>query len=37
LTEISEVKKRWKEYIEDLYSKGNKPKMEEFDLEKEYK
>ena len=33
--EIGEVKKRWKEYIEDLYSKSTKPKIEEFDLESE--
>ena len=28
--EIGEVKKRWKGYIEDLYSKSTKPKIEDF-------
>src|SRR5437868_8370022 len=32
-TEISEVKRRWKEYIEELYSKDTKPNEEDFDLE----
>ena len=34
-TEISEVKGRWKEYIEELYSKDTKPNEEDFDLEEE--
>ena len=34
-TEISEIKERWKEYIEELYSKCSKPRMEDFDLEEE--
>ena len=35
VTEIGEVKRRWKEYIEDLYSKNEQPKEEDFKLEKE--
>ena len=35
LTETEEVKMRWKEYIEELYDKSNKPKIENFDLEEE--
>jgi len=35
ISEIEEVKLRWKEYIEDLYSKSNKTKMEDFNLENE--
>ena len=34
-TEISEIKERWKECIEELYSKSSKPRMEDFDLEEE--
>ena len=29
------IKKRWKEYIEDLYDKDGKPKLEQFNLEEE--
>ena len=35
ISEIEEVKLRWKKYIEDLYSKSNKPKLEDLDLENE--
>jgi len=35
LTEIDEVKNRWKEYIEDLYNKSKKPKIGDFCLEDE--
>ena len=34
-TEISEIKERWKEYMEELYSKSSKPRMEDFKLEEE--
>ena len=35
ITELDEVKLRWKEYIEELYSKDKKPRLEEFNLETE--
>src|SRR5688572_11401602 len=34
-TELDEVKMRWKEYNEDLYKKGDKPKLEDFAIEEE--
>ena len=34
-TEVSEIKERWKEYMEELYSKSSKPRMEDFNLEEE--
>ena len=34
-TEIREIRERWKEYMEELYSKSSKPRMEDFDLEEE--
>ena len=34
-TEISEIKERWKEYMEELYSKSSNPRMEDFNLEEE--
>ena len=35
-TGVSEVKERWKEYIEELYDKEGKPVFEDFDLEEEH-
>ena len=35
ISEIEEVKLRWKKYIEDLYSKSNKPKIGHLYLENE--
>jgi hypothetical protein len=35
VTELDEVKMRWKEYIEDLYGKDNKPTFEKLQLEEE--
>jgi len=35
LQELEEIKVRWKEYIEDLYDKKGRPKMEEVLLEEE--
>jgi len=32
ISEIEEVKLRWKEYIDDLCSRVDKPRMEDFDL-----
>ena len=34
--EIDDVKLRWKEYIDDLYSKNEKPRIQDFDMEEEY-
>src|SRR4029077_20475088 len=34
-TETDQIKKRWKEYIEELYSKISKPQEEDLALEKE--
>ena len=34
-TELSEVKERWREYVEDLYVKARKPMEEDFELEEE--
>jgi hypothetical protein len=34
-TEMSEVKERWKEYVEELYDKAGKPAEEDFELEDE--
>ena len=33
--EIDDVKLRWKEYIDDLYSKNEKPRIQDFDMEEE--
>src|SRR6476661_4071843 len=35
LKEPDEIKRRWREHIEELYDKGGKPGMEEFKLENE--
>ena len=35
LKDPEEIKKRWKEYIEDLYDKDGKPILEQFNLEEE--
>ena len=35
LKESDEIKRRWREYIEDLYDKSGKPAMEDFMLESE--
>jgi endonuclease/exonuclease/phosphatase family metal-dependent hydrolase len=35
INEMSEVLKRWKEYIEDLYRKDTKPIVEDFEMEEE--
>jgi hypothetical protein len=35
INEMSEVLKRWKEYIEDRYSKDTKPIAEDFEMEEE--
>src|SRR6476469_9345300 len=35
LKEPDEIKRRWREYIEELYDKGGKPGIEEFKLESE--
>ena len=32
-TEMSDVKDRWKEYVEELYDKTGKPAEEDFKLE----
>ena len=34
-TELSEVKERWREYVEDLYDKAGKPVEGDFELEEE--
>ena len=34
-TEISEIKDRWKDYMEELYSKSSKSRMQDFYLEEE--
>ena len=34
-TEMSEVKERWKEYVEELYDKAGKPAEKDFKLEDE--
>ena len=33
LTDSDKVQERWKEYIEDLYDKNNKPQEEDIPLE----
>ena len=35
LTDNDEIRENWKEHIEDLYSKDNKPTWDEMSLEKE--
>lgn len=35
ITATRDIKDRWTEYIEELYSKSNKPRVEDFELEKE--
>ncbi|CAF4593499.1 unnamed protein product, partial [Didymodactylos carnosus] len=35
LKEPEDIKGRWKEYVEELYDKKGKPKVEDFNMEKE--